>query len=243
MELVDGLNFVAFARKRPESLRYCFAQLVDGLTAVHASGRLHRDLKPGNILVEATGRTVLLDFGLAVEAEARSNDSVLTQAQLYGGTPAYMAPEQLNGEPATEASDRYALGVVLFEALTGRRPFASLSPLAHLLAAKDLPPSPRTIDPRAPEDLSKLALGLLWPSNPRLRTPLAEVRRRLIEQSVLITASGARVGILEGRAPPFVNRVEPKLAGTERQRSTQYAFGPAHSRPSVGRLRRGQVEP
>ena len=200
MELVDGLNFVAFARKRPESLRYCFAQLVDGLTAVHASGRLHRDLKPGNILVEATGRTVLLDFGLS--AEARSNDSVLTQAQLYGGTPAYMAPEQLNGEPATEASDRYALGVVLFEALTGRRPFASLSPLAHLLAAKDLPPSPRTIDPRAPEDLSELALGLLA-FEPRLRTPLAEVRRRLNAGSS--SPSGAHGG--PGRAPPFVNRV------------------------------------
>jgi eukaryotic-like serine/threonine-protein kinase len=201
MELIDGLNFVAFARKRPESLRSCLAQLVDGLTAVHASGRLHRDLKPGNILVEATGRTVLLDFGLS--AEARSSDSVLTQAQLYGGTPAYMAPEQLSGEPATEASDLYALGVVLFEALTGRRPFTSPSPLAHLLAAKDLPPSPRTIDPRAPEDLSELVLGLLA-FEPSLRTPLSEVRRHLNAGSSL--PSGAHGGP-EGRAPPFVNRV------------------------------------
>src|ERR1700733_733284 len=77
MELIDGLDFIKFVRSNGHCLRSYLGQLVEGLSAVHDSGRLHRDLKPRNILVEKTGRVVLLDFGLAIDR--RANDSVVTQ--------------------------------------------------------------------------------------------------------------------------------------------------------------------
>jgi serine/threonine protein kinase len=132
MELVDGERFDDWVRPRNTGiasgkldearLRAALSQLCEGITAIHAAGKLHRDLKPSNVLVTAEGRVVVLDFGLAADAGPGGEGQALRSTGVCG-TPAYMAPEQAAGSPATTASDFYALGVMLFESLTGELPF------------------------------------------------------------------------------------------------------------------------
>jgi len=126
-------------------------QMVDGLTAAHAVGVVHRDMKPSNVmLVEAPGsdvdRVVITDFGLALAPEGQSTR--MTEAGLVVGSPAYMAPEQAEGKTSTSAADLYSLGVVLFELVTGALPHEADSPLAMLLLRlKEPARSPRTLVP------------------------------------------------------------------------------------------------
>ncbi|HUP68437.1 MAG TPA: serine/threonine-protein kinase [Acidimicrobiales bacterium] len=97
-------------------------QVLAALGVAHDSGLIHRDIKPGNVLLAEDGTAKLADFGIAkvVEKNIEKNDDATTGFLL--GTPAYLAPERLAGHPATPASDLYAVGVVLYEALTGRKP-------------------------------------------------------------------------------------------------------------------------
>jgi len=210
MEFIDGLDFVSFVRSRDGALRSCLGQLVDGLAALHEAARLHRDLKPSNILIESGGRTVLLDFGLSTEA--RPQDSVVSQALLYAGTPAYMAPEQLSGGLASQSSDLYGLGVVLYQALTGRRPYPDLPPVGLYEAQKTQPAPPQVLDPDIPKDLGTLALALLS-FDPRDRPPLAEVKR-VTRASPALPGGHAPRSVPDRFSQPFVGR-EAELARLE----------------------------
>jgi serine/threonine protein kinase len=138
-------------------LRACLPQLVAGIDAVHAAGKVHRDVKPSNILVTREGRVVLLDFGLIVDVDRREQ---LSQRHI-AGTVAYMAPEQAAGEPVSPAADWYALGVVLYEALTGIVPF--MGPALEVMTSKQhvVPQSPRSMLPQVPADLDALTNALL----------------------------------------------------------------------------------
>ena len=140
MELVDGVDFLAHVRDggpgAPERLRAALAQLVAGLAALHAAGKLHRDIKPSNVLVTREGRVVILDFGLVHELAGAGGPAQVV------GTPAYMAPEQLLGAPPSTASDWYAVGVMLFEALTGRLPFENGGDLLRDKCERDAPAPP-----------------------------------------------------------------------------------------------------
>lgn len=100
--------------------------IAGALDVAHRLGVIHRDVKPGNILLTESGRAKLADFGIAKSTEALD----LTTTGMIIGTPAYLAPERLGGEPATVRSDLYALGVVLYEALTGEKPFGGDTPIA-----------------------------------------------------------------------------------------------------------------
>jgi eukaryotic-like serine/threonine-protein kinase len=122
--------------------------IADALAVAHSRGVVHRDVKPGNILLGADGRARLLDFGISRAVDAGQVTHDLTGAGMTIGTLPYMAPEQLAAEPTTPASDVYALGVVLYEMLSGRRPFDAASPLT--LAREQLQPPPAISGAPAP---------------------------------------------------------------------------------------------
>ncbi|GAA2784884.1 serine/threonine-protein kinase [Crossiella cryophila] len=149
------------------------AQLAAALAAVHGCGVVHRDVKPGNVLVPADGPARLTDFGIS---RAVTGDATVSQAALVAGTPAYLAPEVANGEQATAAADLFSLGATLFAAVQGQPPFggAGDNPLAVLrrAAAGTVPPASRA-GPLGP------VLSALLQRDPADRPDAGQARRML----------------------------------------------------------------
>ena len=134
--------------------------MVEAVAAVHAAGKLHCDLKPSNVLVSvADARVVVLDFGLVTEIEA---PIWAAGGGTIAGTVAFMSPEQARGARLTESSDWYSVGVILYQALTGRLPIEHPD-LATFLSMKQevVPASPLELDAQLPADLSELCMQLL----------------------------------------------------------------------------------
>ncbi|MGH8253394.1 MAG: protein kinase domain-containing protein, partial [Steroidobacteraceae bacterium] len=118
-----------------ESLQYA-AQLADVLGAIHEAGILHRDLKPGNVMLRTADQLALIDFGMAKQAALQLE---LTDKGLIFGTPHYMSPEQGHGQRLDARSDLYSLGVVLFELLTGEKPYRADNPMTVLYMHRNTP--------------------------------------------------------------------------------------------------------
>lgn len=135
-------------------LRQSLTQLVDGVAALHAAGKLHRDIKPQNVLVTPAGHVKILDFGLVAETGDQSAERA--------GTPAYIAPEQIKDEALTPASDWYSVGCMLYQALTGVAPFVGTSGKALLIEKlMDEPQRASTMASGLPTDLEELTTSLL----------------------------------------------------------------------------------
>jgi serine/threonine protein kinase len=135
-------------------LRDSMRQLAQALVALHRARKVHRDVKPSNLLVDGDGRLVVLDFGLIADSSDAREDGIV-------GTAGYMAPEQAMGEPVGPAADWYAVGAVLYLLLTGHPPFAG--PIEAVLCAKltTAPPRPSVRAPGVPPDLDALCAALL----------------------------------------------------------------------------------
>jgi tetratricopeptide (TPR) repeat protein/tRNA A-37 threonylcarbamoyl transferase component Bud32 len=151
MELLRGKTLAARmkdgARMSMSEALPLVGQMASALAAAHEVGIVHRDFKPGNVvLVAGSGaggeRAVVTDFGLALQSLASDEGVSVSTGQGILGTPAYMAPEQLEGRPATNASDIYALGLVIYEMVTGGRAFAGESPLSSAFKRLSEPPRP-----------------------------------------------------------------------------------------------------
>jgi eukaryotic-like serine/threonine-protein kinase len=183
MELVEGVDFLAYTRSgnlagNTDCLREVLFQLATGVRALHSAGRLHRDLKPSNVLVTPEGRVVILDFGLVKELTGPEVEQSLPLV----GSPAYMAPEQAAGSAINEAADWYAVGVMLYKALTGQLPFAGTWTEILERKQKDDAPRSRDLAPDVPEDLDEACHWLLE-RRPEVRangipTLLAQSRRK-----------------------------------------------------------------
>ncbi len=163
MEYVEGVTARHLIAKRGRlavsSTLAIATQLARSLEVAHELGVIHRDIKPQNLLLDKNGALKVLDFGVACLTERTGN---LTEAGIVVGTPAYMAPEQLLDETAEERSDLYAVGVVLYECLTGRLPFeagSSIALIAKLLNEEPIPPD--QLNPDVSPELSGLIIRLL----------------------------------------------------------------------------------
>jgi hypothetical protein len=155
-------------------LRSCFGQLATGLAALHAAGKIHCDIKPSNVRVTPEGRVVLLDFGLLFD----SGPVEPSETGRVVGTAVYMAPEQVRDSGVCFASDWYAFGVVLYEALTGTVPFAGDGLQVMIDKVHRTPPRPSERAPDVPRDLDQLCAALLR-MEPEARPRDDEVLRAL----------------------------------------------------------------
>ena len=157
MELIDGEDLAAVLRRTgalpPRQAARLAYDVASALAAAHARGIVHRDIKPGNVLVSRDGRVKVTDFGIA-RAVA---DAQLTTPGLTLGSVHYFSPEQARGEPTTATSDVYSLGIVLYELLTGRRPWTGDSPAAIAMARlSGATPSPASVRTGVPPTLDAI---------------------------------------------------------------------------------------
>lgn len=172
MELLQGepLNVLLEKKKfSPEEIANLGIQIAETLDYAHQKGIIHRDIKPSNILVQADGQIKITDFGIAHIEDPEA--SMQTQAGEILGTPAYMSPEQVMGQPADGRSDLFSLGIILYELSTGKRPFGGPN-LAAIFQSitQDNPPSPTEINPAIPKILSQAIMRCLEKS-PASRYP------------------------------------------------------------------------
>ncbi|HKB31705.1 MAG TPA: protein kinase [Streptosporangiaceae bacterium] len=162
MELVPGEPLSAIlartGRLSPEVTLDIIAQAASALQAAHASGIVHRDIKPGNLLVTADGRVKITDFGIARAVQA-AQAGHLTQTGMVMGTAQYVSPEQASGLRVTHASDVYSLGVVAYECLAGAPPFAAEALIA--LALAHVREVPRPLPPNVPTLVCDMVMRML----------------------------------------------------------------------------------
>ncbi|MFC4072596.1 serine/threonine-protein kinase [Actinoplanes subglobosus] len=204
MEFVDGESLAQRlsreGRIAPEETMRLIEQAAIGLQAVHDEGLVHRDIKPANLLVRRNGSVVITDFGIARHEAA----SRLTVSGAILGTPTYLSPEQVKGEPAGALSDVYSLGLVAYECLAGEKPFVGDSPYA--VALQRLQEGPRTIKVTLPvrvQAVVERALAI----EPRDRWPSAAAFGAAARESVLTDAPAS------ARTPTPVPATAPAAAG------------------------------
>ncbi|WP_206077500.1 serine/threonine-protein kinase [Massilia sp. HP4] len=159
MEFVDGRPLSELVGQEPCPLPQVLAWMRDLLAALaysHAHGVVHRDIKPANLLVTRDGRIKVGDFGIA-----RIESSTLTQTGAMLGTPSYMSPEQFRGEAIDSRSDLFSAGVVLYQLLTGQRPFSGTTAAVMQQVLTHTPPPPSRLNPLLPGALDAVVLGAL----------------------------------------------------------------------------------
>jgi ligand-binding sensor domain-containing protein/tRNA A-37 threonylcarbamoyl transferase component Bud32 len=206
------------AREGPPDLKEVariLEQVGGALDYAHGQGVLHRDIKPSNVLIDSRGDTFLTDFGIAkLVAETAS----FTASGAMIGTPAYMSPEQCQGEPVDARCDVYALGVLLYEMVTGQVPYEAETPLAVVLKHIHAPPPlPRTVRPDLPESVERVILKAMA-KTPAERWPTPREMVEALNQAVggLSGATGPTVPSAPGLAPTVIKRqVTPETAAAE----------------------------
>ncbi len=188
-------------------LKRIILEVLAALGAAHAASVIHRDVKPGNILLSADDWAKVADFGIAktiepIPGQGSRIDADLTVTGMIIGTPAYLAPERIDGRPASPQSDLYAVGVVMYEALTGKKPFAGTTPLAIAYGLRhEPPPDPRQIRPDA---------------DPRMVAVIGQAMKP--DPAARFDSAGAMMTALAGGPVPFGGAA---AAGPDARQATQ----------------------
>jgi len=221
MELVRGEPLAAILaraeRLSPDATLDIISQSARALDAAHQAGIVHRDIKPGNLLVAAGGITKITDFGIAT-AVAAAQASHLTETGMVMGTAMYVSPEQATGSPVTDASDIYSLGVVAYECLAGRPPFTASEPLAIAFAHKHEPVP--ALPPDVPPPVSELVYHML------AKTPE--------ERPASMWAVGDRADVLRGTLALGQTVAPPGYPGPTRGDLPAALTGPVPSGEDAG---------
>jgi serine/threonine protein kinase/tetratricopeptide (TPR) repeat protein len=228
MELIEGKTLRALLAANelgPERALAILEQLVAGLSAVHAQGVIHRDLKPENVIVRHGGQAVVADFGLS-----RGPLLGQTSASIVAGTPAYMSPEQLRGEPLDVRSDLFSLGIVGFELLAGRSPFGDGAPATIATAIMRDPPFALDVPGLSAEEVRALSRVLL--------RSLAKRPEDRFASAVEFGAALARVQAISGGHLGSQRETTTTLDSMETLQSTHKLSARARS---VRRLRRERL--
>ena len=220
MQLVDGGTL----KNRTDHLRSqrrvmdvteatrIYSQLASALNYAHEAGIIHRDIKPVNVLMDRSGRPILSDFGIA-KAMAGGNNEQLTRPGAGVGTPEYMSPEQCHGKSVDARTDIYALGVMLFETLTGRTPFTgdNYPALAHSHIYEQ-PPLPSVLNPLIQPPVEKVIMTALQ-KNPQMRYQSASAMAAALEQAVMASKNVSfSMNNIYG-ALPSAPRMTPPITG------------------------------
>ncbi|GIG34816.1 serine/threonine protein kinase [Cellulomonas pakistanensis] len=239
MELVVGEPMSDLLEREPvlppRRLLPILAQTARALHAAHEAGVVHRDVKPGNILVTPTGKVKITDFGVSLS----SNQVPMTATGMVMGTAQYLSPEQAVGGPATAASDMYALGIVAYEALVGHRPFTGPTAVDIAVAHVNTPVPP--LPPSVDRQIARLVMRLLA-KDPADRPRSAEELADLFDALVPHTPAGGSppVSIVPGRSA--------SAAGSGGSGAAAAPAGPgtrsgARGRTDSGGTRRGGARP
>ena len=230
MELVVGEPLSAMIARQErlpaaDTMRI-ISQAADALSAAHEAGIVHRDIKPGNLLVTTDGTTKITDFGIA-RAMWAAQASRLTQTGMVMGTASYVSPEQATGGTITSASDIYSLGVVAYECLTGTPPFTAETPVAIAVAHmhRPVPPLPDDVPP-AVADLVIGMLGKQPEDRPQSARWVADRARQL--RSELTTSPDLAAGVVAGAAS-----LDETDAASSAEALTELALGASMTRADL----------
>ena len=247
MKYVDGRSLDSIIRELGPlpipMIQAILGQAASAFGYAHRRGVVHRDIKPGNILIDDEGWAVITDFGIAKVAEAEQ----LTSTGLSVGTPTYMSPEQVGALPVTGASDQYSLGVVAYEMLTGKPPFTGGGMMAMMYAHVHQTPVPiENVRPDCPEGLRAAVMRMLakdpaerWPSvedviaaigSPTL-TPDDPTRSQLI--AIAKTGQRRAIGVTTPKSPIPLMRTPPPLLSTPRTGAVATGAGAVGAGPGA----------
>lgn len=185
MEYIKGQNLKGFictsGTLTVETTISITRQICEALRVAHQKGIAHRDLKPQNIMIDNNGKVYTMDFGLAISIEAQEDS--LSRGII--GTPQYLSPEQAKGEKADQRSDIYSLGIIIFEMLTGKRPFEAETAAGYIQKhIYEMPPSPSETNPLIPPFLEKIILRCLEKDREKRYQSVEEILKDLEEQKV-----------------------------------------------------------
>jgi len=208
MEFLDGVTLREVVHRGPvpfDQLLNIALDVVEGLTAAHTEGVIHRDIKLANIFITRSGRTKILDFGLAKKTAPRhmavaagmgsgeTDRSQLTSGLAALGTAAYMSPEQALGKPLDERTDLFSFGIVLYEMATGQAPFrGDTTGMLFLSIVQAVPQEPRLLNPEVPENLQRIISRCLEKDRDLRYQHASEIRNDLRR---LRQASGSHEGV------------------------------------------------
>ena len=208
MEYIEGNTLTSIiAKRRTISLNdvlFIGAQVSSGLQAAHSKGLVHRDIKPGNIMITPEGKVKVTDFGIV---SLQNEESDITKTGSILGTASYISPEQAQGKPVSKESDLYSLGTVLYELITGRPPFEGDTPIAT--ATKHITDKPEKLSvfrPDIPKGIENAVLKLLH-KYPKDRFKNAEdLRAILLQQKTQLQAMQTQVNLVDLTSPKIKYR-------------------------------------
>lgn len=199
MEYVEGNSLTQILAKKKQlsisDVIYIGSRVANGLHAAHSNGLVHRDIKPGNILITSEGRVKVTDFGI-VAIQNESSDITKTGSVL--GTATYISPEQAKGEPVSRQSDLYSLGIVLYELLLGKPPFEGESPVS--IATKHLTDKPEKLSGKRndiPKGLENAILKLLSKNSSDRFKSAEDLRAVLIQQNSLLKKQETQESLID----------------------------------------------